>query len=61
MISEKIGYFIELKAPENKKERVKNEINPLFAQIFEYENSQEFSSLVNRPQFQIYEFIVGLV
>ena len=43
----KIGDFIELKAPENEKEKVINEVTPIFIQIFEYENSQEVSSLVD--------------
>ena len=41
----KIGDYIEQEAPENQKENIINEINPLFVQIYEYENSQVFSSL----------------
>ena len=57
----KIGDHIEKKAPENENEKVINQIKPIFAQIFEYESSQECSSLADQPQLQIYEFIVGLV
>ena len=57
----KINDYIELKTPEKEKERVLNEIKPLFAKIFEDESREEFSSLVDEPQLQIYEFIVGLV
>ena len=41
----KIGDYIEKKAPENEKEKVINEINPFFVQIFENEDSQVFSSM----------------
>ena len=57
----KIGDHIEKKAPENENEKVINQIKPMLAQIFEYESSQECSSLADQPQLQIYEFIVGLV
>ena len=57
----KIGDHIEKKAPENENEKVINQIKPIFAQIFEYESSQECSSLADQPELQIYEFIVGLV
>ena len=57
----KISDHIEKKAPENENEKIINEILPLFKQIFEYESSQEFSSLADQPQLEIYEFIVGLV
>jgi hypothetical protein len=33
----------------------------MLAQIFEYESSQESSSLADQPQLKIYEFIVGFV
>jgi len=33
----------------------------MLSRIFEYENSQEISTLVDKPQLQIYEFIVGFV
>jgi hypothetical protein len=33
----------------------------MLAQIFEYESSQEYSSLADQPQLPIYEFVVGLV
>ena len=33
----------------------------MLAKIFEYEISQEYSSLADQPELQIYEFIVGLV
>ncbi len=62
-INEHLSDHIKNKAleNENENEKVINKIKPMLAQIFEYESSQEFSSLVDRPQLLIYEFIVGLV
>jgi hypothetical protein len=57
----KISDHIEKKAPENENEKIIYEILPMFTQIFEYESSQECSSLADQPQLEIYEFIVGLV
>ena len=51
MILQKIGDYIELNSPENERERIVNEINPLFVQLYEYENSSEFSSLADQPQY----------
>ena len=56
-IKDKINYYIETKASKNgeeekvinQKERVINEIKPMLANIFEDENSQECSSLVEQP------------
>jgi hypothetical protein len=48
----KISDHLEKQAPENENENEKfiNEILPMFTQLFEYENSQEFSSLAEKPQ-----------
>ena len=43
----KVYDYIELKAPENEKQKLMNEIQPYLAKIFEDENNQDFSSLVD--------------
>ena len=46
----KISDHLEKQAPENENEKLINEILPMFTQLFEYENSQEFSSLAEKPE-----------
>ena len=41
-IMRKIGDYIESDAPEDKKEKLMDEINPKLVKIYEYENSLEF-------------------